>query len=338
MGLVTGVTLPNNGDRIKAENYNDPITKIIAQVNGGLDSSNVTAGTLPWSVMSSFTNSIPAAAMQDEGNLKKFRDEANISFVVTGLVWSATSGLDGAMTSGTIYTPDGTRAAVSAIATKTFTASRDTYVDVSPAGVVGYSDVANGATPPALTTDYTRIAIVVTNGSAITAIHGTAKRQLDSWTELGRVTLGLAGDSLKCAGLLPKKNLRIIMNLLATGGTTTAEMTFNGDTGNNYSRQSIINGAAPADAVSQPSLGLAGGASSEDKYINIELSNLTASEKLGRSMNVESGGAGAAAAPDHSIQDIKWANTSAQINRVDVVNNGAGDFAVGSEIIVYGRD
>lgn len=41
MALVTGVVLPNNGDRIKAENYNDPINKILAQVNGNLDDSNI---------------------------------------------------------------------------------------------------------------------------------------------------------------------------------------------------------------------------------------------------------------------------------------------------------
>lgn len=56
MAVVTGVVLPNDGDRIKAINYNDPINKILAQVNGNLDDSNITsvsgtkigAGTLPY--------------------------------------------------------------------------------------------------------------------------------------------------------------------------------------------------------------------------------------------------------------------------------------------------
>lgn len=60
MALVTGITLPNNGDRIKAENYNDPITKILAQVNGNLDDSNISgingskiaAGSIPASALS----------------------------------------------------------------------------------------------------------------------------------------------------------------------------------------------------------------------------------------------------------------------------------------------
>jgi len=59
MALITGVTLPNNGDRIKVENYNDPIQKILAQVNGNLDDTNIaslsgtkiTAGTVPSSAL-----------------------------------------------------------------------------------------------------------------------------------------------------------------------------------------------------------------------------------------------------------------------------------------------
>lgn len=41
MGLVTGVTLPSDGDVIRVANYNDPINKILAQVNGNLDDSNI---------------------------------------------------------------------------------------------------------------------------------------------------------------------------------------------------------------------------------------------------------------------------------------------------------
>lgn len=46
MGLVTGIVLPNEGDRIKAANYNDPITKILAQLNGNIDGANIAAGAI----------------------------------------------------------------------------------------------------------------------------------------------------------------------------------------------------------------------------------------------------------------------------------------------------
>lgn len=32
----------------------------------------------------------------------------------------------------------------------------------------------------------------------------------------------------------------------------------------------------------------------------------------------------------------KWSNTSTQINRVDLLNGGAGDFAVGSYVEIWG--
>jgi hypothetical protein len=173
MALVTGITYPNNGDRIKVENYNPILQAIITELNGGLDSANIETASLPWEVMASFTNKIPAASMQDDANVKKYRDESSISFVASGCVWSATSGLNATMTSGVVYTPDGSRHALSTIATRAFTASKDTYVDVTTAGAVTYSEVANGAAASALATDAIRIAKVVTNGSAVTGVTQT---------------------------------------------------------------------------------------------------------------------------------------------------------------------
>lgn len=62
MGLVTSVVLPNNGDRIKVENYNDPIQKIIAQLNGNLDSTNI--ASLSGSKISS--GSLPVSGLADD--------------------------------------------------------------------------------------------------------------------------------------------------------------------------------------------------------------------------------------------------------------------------------
>lgn len=338
MALVTGVTLPNNGDRIKAENYNDPITKILAQVNGNLDSTNIAAGTLPWSVMSSITNQIPAAAMQDEGNVKKFRDEANLSFVVTGLVWSASAGLDGTMTAGTIYTPDGTRAAVSSIATKTFTASRDTYVDVSPAGVVTYNEVVNGATPPPLTADYTRIAIVITSGAAITAVHSTAKREVNGYTELGRMTLGVAGAALTVPNLPAKKYLQIIVHIINNATNVQVNLRFNADSGNNYALRLTDNGAADGTFTTQPEITLAPASINSPHFSIVDVVNTAAQEKLVTAFTTIAGAAGAGNLPSRRTSQSKWANTANLINRVDVVTPTAVNYAAGSELIVLGRD
>lgn len=158
------------------------------------------------------------------------------------------------------------------------------------------------------------------------------------WQEIGRTTLSGAADVITITSFTAKKYLRILITTIATGGTTNLAVTFNSDTAGNYSRQSIINGAAPADATSQTSLGIDGGASAENKFSVLEITNITAQEKIGTVCTTESGGAGAANAPDVSYQNVKWANTAAQITRIDVTNAGTGDYATGSEIIVLGHN
>lgn len=49
-----------------------------------------------------------------------------------------------------------------------------------------------------------------------------------------------------------------------------------------------------------------------------------------------SSGAGVAPAMDRCLG--AWYNTAQQITRVDAINNGAGDYAAGSRLIVLGRD
>lgn len=94
--------------------------------------------------------------------------------VVKGMVWSVASGLNGAMTAGIAWTVNtttsmGTRHSVSAIVSQAFTVSKDTYVDLTNAGVITYTEVANNAASPALAANSIRIAIVVTNATVIVA-------------------------------------------------------------------------------------------------------------------------------------------------------------------------
>lgn len=167
---VISPVLPNDGETIDASDVNTPFTAIIGLLNGNLDGDNLAAGTLSWASMGTVTAEIPASAMEDEANLVKFRSEYQLYFVVSGCDWSTSSGLVGAMASGIIYSSDGQRRTIVAIASKTFTASKDTYVSVSPSGTVTYQEVANDGTAPTLGTKYLWLAKVVTDGSGITAI------------------------------------------------------------------------------------------------------------------------------------------------------------------------
>jgi hypothetical protein len=175
---IISPTLPNDGESADAADVNGPFSAILSLLNGGLDGDNLSPGSLPWSVMQSFSKQIPAGALQDSANAEKFRDEANLSIIATGLIWSALSGLNGAMTLGTFYAPTGLYVSVPAVATHAFTASKDTYVSVSPLGVLSYQEVANGAAQPSLTTDYLWLAKVVTSGSAVTSVTDLRKVNL----------------------------------------------------------------------------------------------------------------------------------------------------------------
>jgi hypothetical protein len=163
-------TLPNDGETIDAQDVNGPFNAILGVLNGNIDDQNVKPGSLPWSVMDSFSNQIPASAMQDSGNLEKFREDSNISFIPDGLIWSATTGLAGAMTSGSYYSNSGILLPVTAIASKTFTASKDTYVSIAQNGAIAYSEVANGAAQPSLPSNSNWLAKVVTSGAAVTSV------------------------------------------------------------------------------------------------------------------------------------------------------------------------
>jgi len=91
----------------------------------------------------------------------------------SGAVVAQSSGLIGTF-SNIVFYLSGQRYSGTSIANKTYTASKDTYVDVTAASgggvTVTYSEVTNGAAAPSLAANNIRVAKVVTNGSAITSV------------------------------------------------------------------------------------------------------------------------------------------------------------------------
>lgn len=141
--------------------------------------------------------------------------------------------------------------------------------------------------------------------------------------------IGAATDSISSGTITARKYLRIYMFLL-TSGNITSNMRFNNDSGTNYafSRTS-------GDSVSQTSVGT--GNSSLNQFSVIDIYNRSATEKL-INMYTIFGSASAAVSPIWDRTIGKWHNTSAQITRVDAINGGSGDFAIGSRLIVLGHD
>lgn len=103
------------------------------------------------------------------------RTELFFDYVASGCVWSGdayASTRAASMTSGVIYIA-GKRLTLVAVSARTFTASKDTYIDASDnsdgTALLTYTEVTNNAASPALATNNVRVGIIVTGATTIAA-------------------------------------------------------------------------------------------------------------------------------------------------------------------------
>lgn len=158
------------------------------------------------------------------------------------------------------------------------------------------------------------------------------------WEEIGRTTLGSAGDTISVTPIAARTYLKILFIALDTGGTISALIRFNNDSAANYAIRVSTNGGADVTAASETSLTFTPSTAAVPVLGEAQVVNITASEKLVTGNTVSRGAAGAANTPSRREVSGKWANTAAQITRVDLVNSGTGDFAIGSAVVVLGHD
>lgn len=111
--------------------------------------------------------------------------EMMFDFVASGMVWSGdayASTRNASMSAGVVYI-NGRRISISGVTARSFTASRDTYVDVldnqDGTGTLVYTEVTNNAASPALAANSLRIGIVVTGASNIAAATSINQGQYD---------------------------------------------------------------------------------------------------------------------------------------------------------------
>lgn len=150
-------------------------------------------------------------------------DESLADFVASGMVWSQTSGLNGAMTSGVVYI-NGNRLPISAIVSYAFPASKDIYVDVDVAGTIIYTPVANGAVSGfTLGANSVRLAKIVTNGSAITSV---TQFGYDALNTVIYPNGSVGGNQMDSSDL--SLNMKIAYNTSASSPTATGETNLSG--------------------------------------------------------------------------------------------------------------
>ena len=163
----------------------------------------------------------------------------------------------------------------------------------------------------------------------------------NSWKELGRTTLSGTNDSIDVSNFTAKDNLMILCNVINSGGDFRTFWRFNSDTGSNYSQRYNTNGGSDATNTSLNGTMDWNTAESVQSFEVLNITNITAQEKLGIKHKIGSNTAGAGNAPNRVEAVGKWANTSAQITSVSVgdgVDPKSGTGGIGSEVVVLGYD
>jgi len=147
---------------------------------GYVDNGNTTAEVAIVKMTTSWADTLITLlgnSLGDDGFLKvtsldKFFKPPELigNFISSGGIIALSAGLIGTF-SNIVYYISGLRYTKTAVANKTYTASKDTYVDINAAGTITYVEVANGATTGmTLTAGSVRVAKVVTSGAAITSV------------------------------------------------------------------------------------------------------------------------------------------------------------------------
>lgn len=177
-------------------------------------------------------------------------------------------------------------------------------------------------------------AMVATNTLRSTNIDWAASTGKVWWEELGRTTLGANGDTISVTGLAARRFLKA-SGFIRNSGTITFGFRFNNDSGSNYSWRYIVDGAF-GSGVTQSRIG---DAVNDTVHIGYEITvtNQANGLKEGRlSLTAHTGTVGTAA---HAAEFyFSWVNSTDAISRIDIINQGSGDYLAGSDIVVRGHD
>mgnify|MGYP003676403526 CR=1 FL=1 len=159
------------------------------------------------------------------------------------------------------------------------------------------------------------------------------------WVEVGRTTLGSAGDTITVSGLADKRYYMLLANVIPTTGQANGKITFNGDAGSNYSERTSRNGTTDSTQINNSNINWLGQSDTSGQYFTTaNIANLSSKEKLLIGHDVGQNTAGAGSAPARAEIVGKWANTSSSISSIAINNTASSDYSIGSEVVVLGWD
>lgn len=159
--------------------------------------------------------------------------------------------------------------------------------------------------------------------------------------EIARTTLGSEGDTITVSSIPARKYLLFLFYGNASGGTLDTVVRFNNIATNSYAFGHSASFAAATTEVSQPGFPWESGATDSGGISvgRLEVTaNIATEEKSFNWLSISQDAAGAATLPVQLQGYGKFVDTTNQITRIDWTNAGTGNFAVGSEIVVLGKD
>lgn len=146
----------------------------------------------------------------------KTTDSVPYDYVVSGCAWTGDSygvNRNASMTAGVMYI-NGRRHTVALVTARTFTASKDTYVDALSNGdgtaTLVYTEVANNAASPTLAANSIRLGIVVTGASTIASVASINQGQVGKTLPIASSNPYAVTDSLGNL-ILPKDPQRRLL-------------------------------------------------------------------------------------------------------------------------------
>jgi hypothetical protein len=160
------------------------------------------------------------------------------------------------------------------------------------------------------------------------------------WKEVGRTTLGSAGDDIEVTGLPDKPYYMFLIKMLTGGTRTSCKMTFNGEvSGTNYYSRYSDNGGT--DGTYQGN-GFTVRNNSYGYDDSIAIGYIASKSGQQKAMISNYGGeayyGGSNVAPRMMETIGKWSNTSDAITSIKVSNGESGDYQSGSELVILGYD
>ena len=154
---------------------------------------------------------------------------------------------------------------------------------------------------------------------------------LYEWKEIARTKLVSESDTITVDEIPARNYIKIVYHGIISGTALDTILQFNDDTGTNYEYGGGVTNAS--------SIGLDSSTNAGNAFAVLEFANKVDQDKLGWIMHTQANANNDGTASELRSQSWKWNDDTQQVEKVVITNIGATtNFAVGSEIIIYGHD